>query len=104
MTSADRQTSDRRENAAQVIEDLGLSSIDAEWIQAIWALVFAALLIICGRFGDRVGRRKVFLAGAVARSSLAASTTQIGGVAAIFLLPPARLEDDVPPAQTAPAA
>lgn len=110
VTSADRRTSDRRENAAQVgwapmifiglglamviadttivnvslptiIEDLDLSSIDSEWIQAIYSLVFAALLIIFGRFGDRVGRRKVFLAGAVvfALASIVASTTQSGG-------------------------
>lgn len=64
-----------------IIKDLGLNSIDSEWIQAIYALVFAALLIIFGRFGDRVGRRKVFLAGAVvfALASVLAATTQTGG-------------------------
>jgi EmrB/QacA subfamily drug resistance transporter len=46
-----------------MIEDLGLTSIDAEWVNAIYALTFAAMLIICGRVGDRIGRRRVFVAG-----------------------------------------
>ncbi len=48
-----------------IISDLSISSVDAEWVQAIYALVFAALLIIVGRLGDRFGRRAVFTAGAV---------------------------------------
>jgi EmrB/QacA subfamily drug resistance transporter len=47
-----------------MIADLGLSSIDAEWVNAIYALTFAALLIIFGRVGDRLGRRLVFVVGA----------------------------------------
>ena len=47
-----------------IISDLSISSVDAEWVQAIYALVFAALLIIVGRLGDRFGRRAVFTAGA----------------------------------------
>jgi EmrB/QacA subfamily drug resistance transporter len=47
-----------------IIGDLGLSSIDAEWVNAIYALTFAALLIIFGRIGDRLGRRLVFVLGA----------------------------------------
>jgi len=48
-----------------IIEDLGISSVDAEWVNAIYALIFAALLIIAGRLGDRIGRRLVFISGAV---------------------------------------
>lgn len=48
-----------------IIRDLQIGSIDAEWINAIYSLVFAALLIIAGRLGDRVGRRLVFVLGAV---------------------------------------
>ncbi|MEZ5145461.1 MAG: DHA2 family efflux MFS transporter permease subunit, partial [Acidimicrobiales bacterium] len=43
--------------------DLGLS--DAEWINTIYALVFAALLINLGRAGDVWGRKKLFLLGIV---------------------------------------
>jgi EmrB/QacA subfamily drug resistance transporter len=48
-----------------IIRELEIGSIDAEWINAIYSLVFAALLIIAGRLGDRVGRRLVFMLGAV---------------------------------------
>jgi EmrB/QacA subfamily drug resistance transporter len=48
-----------------IIRDLQINSIDAEWVNAIYALVFAALLIIAGRLGDRVGRRLMFVLGAV---------------------------------------
>ena len=36
-----------------IIRDLQIGSIDAEWVNAIYSLVFAALLIIAGRLGDR---------------------------------------------------
>ncbi|HYN30750.1 MAG TPA: MFS transporter [Dermatophilaceae bacterium] len=48
-----------------VMEDLDLSGSDAQWINASYALVFAALLITVGRYGDLHGRRKVFGAGLV---------------------------------------
>ena len=48
-----------------IIRELQIGSIDAEWINAIYSLVFAALLIIAGRLGDRVGRRLVFILGAI---------------------------------------
>ncbi len=48
-----------------IIRELKINSIDAEWVNAIYALVFAALLIIAGRVGDRVGRRLLFTLGAV---------------------------------------
>lgn len=47
-----------------IIEDLNLSSIDAEWVNAVYSLTFAALLIVAGRIGDRLGRKKIFMAGA----------------------------------------
>ena len=40
-----------------IIRELHITSVDAEWVNAIYSLVFAALLIIAGRLGDRVGRR-----------------------------------------------
>ena len=43
-------------------------------------LVFAALLIIFGRTGDRIGRRKVFMGGAIVfgLASVIAATTDSG--------------------------
>jgi len=63
-----------------IIRDLSISSVDAEWVQAIYALVFAALLIIVGRLGDRYGRRAVFVSGAVvfAAASILAALSSSG--------------------------
>ncbi|MBI1376056.1 MAG: DHA2 family efflux MFS transporter permease subunit [Frankiales bacterium] len=48
-----------------IIRELQITSVDAEWVNAIYSLVFAALLIVAGRLGDRVGRRLMFMSGAV---------------------------------------
>ncbi|HEX2893645.1 MAG TPA: MFS transporter [Marmoricola sp.] len=46
-----------------VIKDLGLTATDAQWINASYSLVFAALLLTLGRWGDLHGRRRLFGAG-----------------------------------------
>ncbi|MDH5242997.1 MAG: MFS transporter [Chloroflexota bacterium] len=46
-----------------IIRELDLDSTQAEWINTIYALVFAALLITLGRLGDVLGRRRMYLAG-----------------------------------------
>lgn len=46
-----------------IIRDLHLSLTDAEWVNSIYAVVFSALLLGMGRLGDRLGRRRLFLAG-----------------------------------------
>ncbi|GAA4605944.1 EmrB/QacA subfamily drug resistance transporter [Actinoplanes octamycinicus] len=46
-----------------IIEDLGATSSDAQWIQESYTLVLAALLLVAGRAADRVGRRRLFMAG-----------------------------------------
>ncbi len=48
-----------------IIRDLNLDSTAAEWINAIYTLVFAALLVTMGRMGDVLGRRAMYLAGLV---------------------------------------
>lgn len=48
-----------------IVGDLSLSASDAEWINSIYSLVFAALLITLGRVGDLYGRRKLLLFGIV---------------------------------------
>ena len=65
-----------------IIRDLGVDSVDSEWVQAIYALVFAAVLIVMGRLGDRYGRRRLFVAGAVvfAGASVVAATSQTAGM------------------------
>jgi EmrB/QacA subfamily drug resistance transporter len=46
-----------------IIRDLDLDSTQAEWINTIYALVFASLLITLGRLGDVFGRRRMYLGG-----------------------------------------
>ena len=48
-----------------IIGDLGLSSTQVQWIQEIYTLVFAALLLVWGRVADRIGRRRVLVYGLV---------------------------------------
>lgn len=49
----------------QMIKDLGLTTNDAEWVNAAYSLVFASLLILAGRLADRSGRRLLFILGVV---------------------------------------
>ncbi|GAA3540887.1 DHA2 family efflux MFS transporter permease subunit [Nonomuraea rosea] len=59
-----------------IMGDLGLSATDVEWVNSIYSLTFAALLIPLGRTGDVRGRRRTFVIGTVvflAASMLAAA-------------------------------
>ncbi|GAB3210029.1 MFS transporter [Nocardia tengchongensis] len=48
-----------------LIDQLQLSFTQAQWINSIYAVVLAALLITSGRLGDRLGRRTMFAVGVV---------------------------------------
>ncbi|OZD84779.1 MFS transporter [Rhodococcus sp. 05-339-2] len=48
-----------------IIDDLGIDSAQAQWIQESYAIVFAALLLLVGRISDIVGARRVFVTGVV---------------------------------------
>ncbi|WP_405486014.1 MFS transporter [Nocardia sp. NBC_00511] len=48
-----------------IIDDLRLNFTQAQWINSIYAVVLAALLITSGRLGDRLGRRGMFALGVV---------------------------------------
>jgi EmrB/QacA subfamily drug resistance transporter len=48
-----------------IVRDLGVTSVQAQWIQESYAIVFAALLLLVGRVADMVGARRVFLVGVV---------------------------------------
>lgn len=53
-------------------QDLEFSGGSAQWVMTAYGLVFGGLLLLCGRTGDLLGRRRLFMAGAVlfAASSL----------------------------------
>ncbi|MDP2012965.1 MAG: MFS transporter, partial [Actinomycetota bacterium] len=58
--------------------ELPASTTQLQWIVDVYTLVFAALLLPMGHFGDRFGRRKALLIGLglfAATSALAASST-----------------------------
>ncbi len=48
-----------------MIKALNMSSIQAQWAQAIYTLVFASTLLIFGKLADKIGRRKIFEVGLI---------------------------------------
>jgi EmrB/QacA subfamily drug resistance transporter len=61
-----------------MITDLGLTTTDAEWVNASYALAFASLLILFGRLADRFGRKRLFVLGVIlftAASALVAASS-----------------------------
>jgi EmrB/QacA subfamily drug resistance transporter len=46
-----------------IIEDLGITSTQVQWVQESYTLVFAALLLVFGSLADRFGRRRMMVIG-----------------------------------------
>ncbi|MFI7015969.1 DHA2 family efflux MFS transporter permease subunit [Streptomyces sp. NPDC050164] len=67
---------------APIIEDLEITSVEAQWVQESYAIIFAALLLISGRLSDLQGARKIFLVGLVVfgLTSLVAAVAPNGGL------------------------
>ena len=65
-----------------IIRDLHISEVGAEWLNSMYSLVFAALLITFGHAGDRWGRRRMFLLGTAVFvvASLVSATAVNGAV------------------------
>src|SRR5689334_5720472 len=82
-----------------IASDLGAGESSLEWIVAGYGLTFAAFLITAGRFGDELGRRRVYAVGlalftaASAACGLAPSPTTlvlarvVQGVAGAVVMP-----------------
>lgn len=81
--------------------DLGLSASSAQWIVSGYLLSFGGLLLLGGRAGDLLGRRRVFMAGVAlfGVSSLACALAPSAGV-----LVAARIVQGVSAAIMAPTA
>ncbi len=64
-----------------IIDDIGLTSTQAQWVQEIYTLIFAALLLVFGRLADTYGRRRLFMLGALVfgLSSILAAYSLSGG-------------------------
>ena len=59
--------------------DLGFSATDLQWVVNAYTLPFGGFLLLGGRAGDLVGRKRIFLAGVVVftvASLLTASPTR----------------------------
>lgn len=48
-----------------IIEDLGITSTQVQWVQESYTLVFAAFILVFGALADRFGRRRIMLIGMV---------------------------------------
>ena len=61
--------------------DIGLTTENATWVNAAYALTFASLLLLMGRLADLVGRRKIFITGLLifSASSIVVALTQTVG-------------------------
>ncbi|WP_418275358.1 MFS transporter [Isoptericola jiangsuensis] len=65
-----------------IVADLGIDSTQVQWVQESYTLVFASLLLVCGVYADRWGRRRVMMIGVAvfAASSLLAALAPSGAV------------------------
>lgn len=65
-----------------IVEDLGISSTEVQWVQEAYTLVFASLLLLFGSLGDRFGRRRMLLIGVAvfAASSVLAALAPTGSL------------------------
>jgi EmrB/QacA subfamily drug resistance transporter len=61
---------------------LGFSNADRQWIVTAYALAFGGLLIVGGRLGDRIGRKRTFIVG-MAGFAVASA---VGGAAQSFIM------------------
>ncbi len=50
-------------------EDLEMSDADLQWVVNAYALIFGGFLLLGGRAGDLVGRKRIFLVGVVSSRS-----------------------------------
>jgi EmrB/QacA subfamily drug resistance transporter len=81
--------------------DLGFDNSQRQWIVTAYALAFGSLLLLGGRIGDLVGRKRIFLIALVAFAAASA----LGGAAPSFgVLVAARAIQGVAGALLAPAA
>lgn len=63
-----------------IVQELGISSTEVQWVQEAYTLVFASLLLVFGSLADRFGRRRLMLLGVAifAVASIAAALAPTG--------------------------
>jgi EmrB/QacA subfamily drug resistance transporter len=69
--------------------DLGFSAVGLSWVVNAYLIAFGSLLLLAGRLGDLIGRKRMFLAGTavftVASLAAGAATSPVVLIAARFL-------------------
>ena len=72
----------RRAAPLAIIADLHQDLTDAQWVNSLYAVLLAALLLSTGNLADRWGRNRLFLAGLVVfvGGSLLAAAASSGGM------------------------
>ena len=70
-----------------LVRDLNATSSDLQWIVDAYALVFGGLLLVAGSLGDRIGRKRTFVAGLAA---FAAGSAWAAGAGSVGMLIAAR--------------
>jgi EmrB/QacA subfamily drug resistance transporter len=69
---------------ASIRLELGASTAGLQWVQNIYLLTIAALVITLGRLGDMLGRKRVFQLGMVAFAAGAVISATAGSVAQLI--------------------
>src|SRR6185437_14048889 len=66
--------------------DLGFSSSSLAWVVNAYLIAFGGLLLLAGRLGDLLGRRRVFLAGLTifSTASMVCGASENGVMLVIF--------------------
>src|SRR3954447_14563442 len=68
----------------RLVEDLGATAAQLQWIVASYTIVFAGLLLTAGSLGDRFGRRRALLAGLATFLTGSALAATAGSTAALI--------------------
>ena len=67
-----------------IVANLDLDFVDAEWVNVIYAAVFASFLITLGRVGDIVGNRRLFVMGNMAFFAASLAAAQADSLGALL--------------------
>lgn len=71
-----------------------------EWVNSIYALIYAALIVTWGRVGDQIGRKRIFIAGVV---MFVIGSLMAGAASSIGMLIGARVVQGLGAAMTSPS-
>lgn len=68
----------------RIIDVLHLDLTQAQWVNSLYSIVFAALLLSFGRIGDRLGRRTLFVVGVAVFVLGSVGAAMAGGAGALI--------------------